>query len=300
MDLGAKRDAVAVVRTAFEEIGNEAGYETTFVEFAALLEKADQIDEASNYIARSLKAAESYARTPVVGRENPYPGKMSFALSNLGRLMANTIWAQRGRQLLTEASDLARSVDDEKERAMVNARLAYAYACHGEAALANELASKTLASEEAWHGFGAYTVLIPLSGCLSRLGDRERLRQCLRIARHEDPTFGVDLNTQVHVLNALAEIGDIETAKKVAQELESTEVSASALVSVATAIPEAEIGKAVDLLRIAILAARSLGRGDLFSVLGSGADVLARIDGGETLWRIYETIEQVDAWWCTN
>ena len=44
------------------------------------------------------------------------------------------------------------------------------------------------------------------------------------------------------------------------------------------------------------LAARHAGRDTVVEVFGDCAEILADIDGGETLWRMYEEIRSADAW----
>jgi tetratricopeptide (TPR) repeat protein len=54
---------------------------------------------------------------------------------------------------------------------------------------------------------------------------------------------------------------------------------------------------AVTALRDALLAARHGSRERLFEMLGDTASALADLDGGQTLWHVFESVRAVEAWW---
>jgi hypothetical protein len=66
---------------------------------------------------------------------------------------------------------------------------------------------------------------------------------------------------------------------------------------VAKGLVEIDQEKAIDTLLAAIQTARLIDREEIFWVLGEGAEILAEKDHGQTLWRVYEAITQVDSWW---
>ena len=73
---------------------------------------------------------------------------------------------------------------------------------------------------------------------------------------------------------------------------------AEALGTVAEALARAgQAERALLALRAAFAMARSAGRDSVFDVLGSGAVMLAAIDQGLTLWRVYGAMEDVESWW---
>ena len=58
--------------------------------------------------------------------------------------------------------------------------------------------------------------------------------------------------------------------------------------------------RALATLRQALATARLAGRQSVFEVLESGAAMLARIDRGKSLWRIWEAVLEVDSWWAAD
>jgi hypothetical protein len=50
-------------------------------------------------------------------------------------------------------------------------------------------------------------------------------------------------------------------------------------------------------LQLALTAARVEGRDSVFSVLGEIAAGLSADDNGQTLWRVFEAVEEVESWW---
>ena len=55
--------------------------------------------------------------------------------------------------------------------------------------------------------------------------------------------------------------------------------------------------KAIALLRLALHSARRAGREGVLETLASTTSALMSIDQGRTLWQIYESMCDVDAWW---
>jgi hypothetical protein len=58
-----------------------------------------------------------------------------------------------------------------------------------------------------------------------------------------------------------------------------------------------EHNPASHVLRAAFRSARLAGRGTVCEVLKDGAATLAALDRGQTLWRIYEAVIEIDSWW---
>jgi tetratricopeptide (TPR) repeat protein len=55
--------------------------------------------------------------------------------------------------------------------------------------------------------------------------------------------------------------------------------------------------QALEALQSAVLQARYDGRDSVLEVLAEGAPILAALIGGETVWRLYEAIQEIDGWW---
>jgi tetratricopeptide (TPR) repeat protein len=58
--------------------------------------------------------------------------------------------------------------------------------------------------------------------------------------------------------------------------------------------------QALQFLLSAFLTARFAGRSTVLDMLDGGAEILAEIDKGTTLWRSFEAVKEVDSWWGTE
>ena len=58
--------------------------------------------------------------------------------------------------------------------------------------------------------------------------------------------------------------------------------------------------QAVEILQVALLQSRYLGRDSVLQVLAEGSPVLAAIDNGATVWQIYQAIQEIESWWNTS
>lgn len=107
------------------------------------------------------------------------------------------------------------------------------------------------------------------------------------------------------VSEALAQAGRKERAQQVADHaLASIEAmdqplqQAFAFSALSDAFLKADAkGRAIDVATMAFMAARRTNRKTVFQVLESSAAVIAAIDQGETLRRVFEVVQEVEAWW---
>jgi len=102
------------------------------------------------------------------------------------------------------------------------------------------------------------------------------------------------------VARALAGAGEQEKSTEVARRaLAAAEVIGDAWAKAealcAMAQPMAQAGQG--LLGDAFTTARLAGRESVFNTLEHGATALAALDRGQTLWRIYEAVMEVESWW---
>ena len=106
------------------------------------------------------------------------------------------------------------------------------------------------------------------------------------------------------VAQAMAQAGDKEglhRALAAAEAIEDEEDKASALSGVAQAMAQAgQHTKALQVLRNAFWTSRLAGRKTFFRVLENGAEPLAAVDRGKTLWKMYEAMQEVDGWWSAS
>jgi hypothetical protein len=103
------------------------------------------------------------------------------------------------------------------------------------------------------------------------------------------------------VSQALANTGDREglgRALLVAEAIQEERYKAKALSGVTQAfIISGQNEMALRALFLSIDAARRAYRENVFDVVKQVAPWLARRDRGATLWKIYQSIEEVDSWW---
>ncbi len=55
--------------------------------------------------------------------------------------------------------------------------------------------------------------------------------------------------------------------------------------------------KGLDIWKAAFNGAETRGREEMWELLGTGAGTLAAVDGGATLWNIYQAVSQIETWW---
>lgn len=98
--------------------------------------------------------------------------------------------------------------------------------------------------------------------------------------------------------HALILANEFDLAEKVAAEIRNDWNKTLHLSSLSAVLMKAgQHRHALDVLRKAFVTARHTGREGVFQVLESGSLTLAAIDQGDTLWKVYKTLKEVDSWW---
>jgi myo-inositol catabolism protein IolC len=107
-----------------------------------------------------------------------------------------------------------------------------------------------------------------------------------------------------HVMVALAQAGMQEEAAEAAEEalaaaqfIQDDKFKARALSEVAAEMFNFNPGQSILIFHQAFKAARYSGHEMVFQVLVSASKPITAIDDGQTLWRVYQEIMQVDSWW---
>src|SRR5262249_12757522 len=107
------------------------------------------------------------------------------------------------------------------------------------------------------------------------------------------------------VAGAFARVGENERAAEVAVQalaaaemIEDTSTRAEALADVSRALTQAgQQEQALEVVQTAFTTARLVGRASLFTGLECAVSTLAAIDHGQTLWRVYEAVQEIESWW---
>jgi tetratricopeptide (TPR) repeat protein len=100
------------------------------------------------------------------------------------------------------------------------------------------------------------------------------------------------------VAEGLALGGWPDHAVEIARGISYEDERVAALRYVARALDE--IGNpsgALEVWQVALQEARWVGCEAIFQVLSSGAALIARMDRGRTLWRVFEAVREVEGWW---
>jgi hypothetical protein len=168
----------------------------------------------------------------------------------------------------------------------------------GDTPRAAEIANQALAAAEAirddeWRA----SALSGVAQALAQAGDRAGLERVIRQAKFiKDERYKV--SALRGVAQALAQAGDVAGLERIVAAAEAIRLRDIALSGVAQAM--AQIGQhetARQHLRTAFTIARLARRASVFTVLGDAAPILAAVDQGQTLWRVYQAVQEVDGWW---
>ena len=143
-----------------------------------------------------------------------------------------------------------------------------------------------------------------MAQAMAQAGDKEGLHRALAAAEAIQDKRS-KASALSGVAQAMAQAGDKAAAIEVASQalaaaeaIQDERSKASGLSDVAQAIGwTGQEMKALQVFLNAFRTSRLAGRQGIFEVLESGANRLAAIDKGQTLWKISEAIQEVDGWW---
>jgi hypothetical protein len=103
------------------------------------------------------------------------------------------------------------------------------------------------------------------------------------------------------VAGGLAMGGWPDRAVEIARGISDEGQRVDALRDVARALDETgNAGGALEVWQMALQEARWVGCEAVFQVLSSGASLIARLDQGQILWRVFEAVREVEGWWETS
>jgi hypothetical protein len=105
-------------------------------------------------------------------------------------------------------------------------------------------------------------------------------------------------DTQSNLVPALARMGDLDQAMRIAQTITVEGARAVALSGIAEAmVQQGQNDLAWQTLCTALTTAQQADRYHLFTTLEHSVPVLAAIDQGQTLYRVYKKIMEAEGWW---
>jgi tetratricopeptide (TPR) repeat protein len=162
-----------------------------------------------------------------------------------------------------------------------------------------------------WRIIQARAVLIQ---ALAVLGNRDEVVRVAKQVKVAAETSGWDNKFKVSVLSevakALAQVGEQMKAIEAANQVlaAATRIEKDERNTFRDAFPEAiqllvQMGQPKQVrqvLRDAFTIVRLAGRERVFETLKYSASALAALDQGETLWRVYEAVMEVEGWWGTE
>lgn len=147
---------------------------------------------------------------------------------------------------------------------------------------------------------GAVSELRGVVQALAQAGDKDRLNRALAVAEKIE---GDDAKMYVmsEATRILAQSGDVAGLNHLlmaAEVIKNGSDKANMFSEIAQAL--AHMGhqkRALLVLRNALVVARSASRERVLNVLKQNAITLAAIDQGQTLWRVYQAVMEVESWW---
>jgi hypothetical protein len=225
------------------------------------------------------------------------------------RWLAQSLVQAGKQELAAEAADRAvqatEGIEDEGSRARVLSEVAQVLAQVGKQELAADVASHALQEAEGIEDQGSRArVLSALAQALAQAGKQKQaagVAVCvLRMAEGiEDAESRADaLRAAAQALAQAGKVDGLDRALQSIKEIGDKWHSIRTLTDVAQDLTQVgQVTQALYVLRTAFRYARLAGREAVFGALHGGAPALAAIDQGQTLWRIYEAVLEIDGWW---
>lgn len=241
----------------------------------------------------------------VLAREGEFDGALKLVReSSLGDFES---WPERdkvltevvlglGRRGQTErALEIAHRINKPEQKAKALSRASSELARAGDFDGASQAGGAI--EDESWKGAA-------LTEVASRVAEAGDIRYALAQAR-DIRHAGWRSVALAHVARSLADRADraqatecVDEALTVARGIGDEAARAATLCSVIAVLPVAiEANDVFTALYEAFTTARRAGRDFVFHSLYSGTRLLASVDGGETLWRTYRAVMDVEAWW---
>jgi tetratricopeptide (TPR) repeat protein len=238
---------------------------------------------AEGVSARAVEVALSALST------SESPADKATTLIDVAGVVAAAQESAKARQMIAEAQEIGRELDLLKQaEVMHNASRVLVQL--GELTQARDLVDRALLmARDGKNGLMKEFELESFAETFWTMGDCDQARKLVD-----------ELGIPLKFARFLAESGDVQTAKDIvdgAKVAASGHYRADDLQSIFAIIRRT--GTRVDALHALIEAVEAAKpwRTRVLSLLESAAPLLASNDGGETLWRIRETVLDVDSWW---
>jgi len=290
---GKAADALKIVK------GIKGSYDTT---------------EALSMVAQSLAQAGQVDKALKVAVMNKDPYDKVRVLIEIAPVLAQTGELPRAVTIVKEVLVVVtaigeQSIEAQYYKALMLSKAAMVLAQAGEQARAVTIVNQVLAIIEMIEDkqSRAYVLSELVEQVLSVLVQTGQVAQALQVAQMiEDPY--AKAKALIKMAPALAQAGQIDQILKLVETIKSEDWKMGGeggKVGVLSRIGQAltEVGQqkqALHVLRTAFARARHTGREGIFDVLKYAAVTLGAIDEGQTLWRVYETLQEVDNWWGTQ
>ncbi len=208
-------------------------------------------------------------------------------------------------ELAGHLQEVAEAIPDDGPKALALSRVAQALMLAGAredaARVARQalLVAKAIVDEQSRAG-----ALSTVARVLAEAGDQAGLRDALELAqaiRSAGPraeALGGVAQAQIHAGDQQAALRTAQQAQEAAEVISHQRSRARALTAAAEAHAlAAQPDRARSLLVEAFKSAGAAGRPCFLAVLEQSAAILAAMDGGKTLGRVYDELIAVEAWW---
>lgn len=273
----ALREAVA--------IGYKRKQVGALCKMAQILKEAGAQTDAESLIAQAGVEAESIW-------EKKY---RVIVLSDLAQFLFQAEEREAAHEVMQKAVALLKEIGDDGNHMRVLAAVIQVLIQLGEKEDASPLADRELITARAIKEHTSRAnALNEAAGTLAQLGD---FKQALTIAR-EIEDHQISIGALGKIALCYIQIGEYEQAFNTAHAIEYLPMKVIVLSDMAQTLHNlGQQKQALAALQEALTTARITGRGIMIDLVQRGITTLSDIDQGETLWRVYEVLQDIDGWW---
>jgi len=215
-------------------------------------------------------------------------GDKALALKKVAQLLVLTGEKDRALVIVNQASTLAKMVKDEDDKAFLLKEVSLVLAQAGQFDKALRVAKSIEKKSD------RATALSEVSQILIREGQYDQALSVAKVIANEETEAAI-LSSAAQ---ALAQMGQIDRALVVTDMIKPKRDKGITLSLIAQVLNLAgQNEQAMNVTQATLAAARPTGRETVFEVMGYLTGILGSINEGQTLWRVYEAIQEIDGWW---
>jgi tetratricopeptide (TPR) repeat protein len=284
-------EALSLIAQTLAEAGRTSDLYQVLASVEAIADEKSRAEALGGIASALVEAGEADGlnRVLTAAEAIEHEGVRAFALDGLAHVLAQT----GDRTGIVRVLGTANAIEDEMAEIFVLSGLVQALEELGERDEAVKVANQALALAEA------------IETGLSRSKEADAMGMFVQdLAQMLGDEFGLffgqfgEADVLSRLAQALAQVDRLDQALVVAEAIPDQRVRVFALTGLAQRANQMEHQElALQVLQAAFTAARLVSRESVFQVLEQGASALADIDRGQTLWRVYEAVLEVESWW---